>query len=72
MPGLLSPVYNGTANVNLVPGQPGKSITWVRMTRPPDDDAGKHGRMPLIASYVVDQMAVDLIGNWITSITACP
>jgi hypothetical protein len=57
---------------NLVPGQPGKSITWVRMTRPPDDDTGKHGRMPLIASYVVDQMAVDLIGSWITSITACP
>jgi hypothetical protein len=56
----------------LVPGQPAKSLTWVRMTRPPDDDAGKHGRMPLIASYVVDQMAVDLIGSWITSITACP
>ena len=57
---------------SLVPGQPGQSLTWVRMTRQPDDDAGKHGRMPLLASYVVDQMAVDLIGNWITSISACP
>ena len=56
----------------LVPGQPGRSLMWVRMTRPPDDDQGRHGRMPTIASYVVDQMAVDLIGSWITSITACP
>jgi hypothetical protein len=57
---------------NLVPGQPAQSLTWVRMTRPPDDASGKHGRMPLIASYVVDQTAVDLVGSWITSITACP
>ena len=44
----------------------------VRMTAPPDDADGKHGRMPLVASYVVDQPAVDLIDSWITSITACP
>ncbi len=57
---------------NLVPGKPEQSLTWVRMTRPADDDDGKHGRMPLLASYVVDQMGVDLIGNWIKSISACP
>jgi uncharacterized repeat protein (TIGR03806 family) len=57
---------------NLAPGQPEQSLLWVRMTRPPDDGDGKHGRMPLIASYVVDQPAVDLIGQWITSIKSCP
>jgi hypothetical protein len=45
---------------------------WVRMNRPPDDNDGKHGRMPYLASYVIDQMAVDLIGNWISGISSCP
>ena len=57
---------------NLVPGQPEQSLIWVRMTRPPDDTSGRHGRMPSVASYVVDQPAVDLIGQWITSIKSCP
>jgi hypothetical protein len=61
-----------TGAKNLVPGTPEQSLLWVRMTRPPDDSDGKHGRMPLIASYVVDQPAVDLIGSWISSITTCP
>ena len=56
----------------LSPGSPAKSIISVRMAAPPDDNDGKHGRMPLIASYVVDQPAVDLIDSWITSITSCP
>ena len=57
---------------SVVPGQPNKSLVWVRMNRPPDDGEGKHGRMPLLASYVVDQMAVDLVGNWISSLSTCP
>lgn len=56
----------------LSPGQPTLSMMHYRMRALPDDDQGKHGRMPQIASYVVDQAAVDLIGNWITSVTACP
>jgi hypothetical protein len=44
----------------------------LRMKAAPDDGGGKHGRMPLIASYVLDQQAIDLIGSWISSITACP
>ncbi len=56
----------------LAPGDPEHSVLSIRMKAKPDDTDGKHGRMPLIASYVVDQMAVDLIGSWITSITACP
>ena len=52
----------------VVPGQPDQSILRLRMAQPPDDAQGKHGRMPAIASYVVDQMGVDLITSWITSI----
>jgi hypothetical protein len=56
----------------LAPGHPERSIMSVRMKQPADDNSGRHGRMPLIASYVVDQQAVDLIDSWITSISACP
>jgi hypothetical protein len=57
---------------NLVPGKPDQSLIYVRMKAQPDDDAGKHGRMPPLASYVIDQPAVDLIADWIKSITSCP
>ena len=56
----------------ITPGMPAKSVVVLRMTAPPDDDEGKHGRMPKIASYVVDDAAVTLISNWITGITTCP
>ena len=42
----------------LTPRDPEKSMIHYRMSAPPDDDAGKHGRMPLLASYVVDDQAV--------------
>jgi uncharacterized repeat protein (TIGR03806 family) len=61
-----------TNPVSLAPGHPELSVMSIRMKAPPDDGTGRHGRMPLIASYVVDQQAVDLIDSWITSITACP
>jgi uncharacterized repeat protein (TIGR03806 family) len=56
----------------LTPGMPSQSLMVLRMMAPADDSAGKHGRMPNIASYVVDDAAVKLIGDWITSITSCP
>jgi hypothetical protein len=56
----------------LAPGHPELSVMSIRMKAAPDDGGGKHGRMPLIGSYVVDPQAVDLIGSWITSITMCP
>ncbi len=63
----------GLANpVTFAPGHPELSILSIRMKAPPDDTTGKHGRMPAIASYVVDQQATDLIDAWITSVTACP
>jgi len=61
-----------TNPVTLAPGHPELSVLSIRMKQPPDDGTGHHGRMPQIASYVVDQEATALIDSWITSITSCP
>jgi uncharacterized repeat protein (TIGR03806 family) len=60
----------GVQNVyNITPGDPGHSVLWLRMNTVDD-----FARMPRIARYVIDQQAVDLIGQWITGIapSACP
>jgi len=63
----------GTIGALIVaPGMPSMSVMVLRMTAPPADANGNHGRMPKLASYVVDQSAVTLISDWITSITSCP
>ncbi|HEY7371442.1 MAG TPA: hypothetical protein VIF57_04630 [Polyangia bacterium] len=63
----------GTIGALLVaPGMPSMSVMVLRMTAPPADANGNHGRMPKLASYVVDQDAVGLISDWITSIASCP
>jgi len=51
---------------NLTPGHPELSTIWLRMTT-----LGK-GRMPPLASAVVDEDAVDLVSAWINAIQACP
>jgi hypothetical protein len=56
----------------ITPGMPSMSVMILRMMAPPPDANGEHGRMPKLASYVVDQSAVTLISSWINSITACP
>ena len=59
----------------VTPQNPKMSVMWLRMTAPAGNAmTGKTGRMPLIASYVVDTQATDLISKWINSIpiTACP
>jgi uncharacterized repeat protein (TIGR03806 family) len=56
----------------IAPAMPALSVMVLRMTAPPADADGNHGRMPKLASYVVDQNAVTLISDWITSITSCP
>jgi uncharacterized repeat protein (TIGR03806 family) len=56
----------------LTPGMPSQSLMVLRMMAPADDAAGKHGRMPNIASYVVDNDAIKLVSDWITSISSCP
>jgi len=49
------------------------SIVWLRMTAPPADVlTGNHGRMPQIATYIVDDSATMVVGDWINSIVACP
>jgi uncharacterized repeat protein (TIGR03806 family) len=49
------------------PGSAKDSVLWLRMGALP-----LQGRMPPLASKVVDQEAVKLIGDWIGSVTACP
>ena len=60
----------GTAGVedatNLTPGHPELSTLWLRMA------TLGNARMPPLASAVVDQQALDLIGDWIDGIQSCP
>jgi hypothetical protein len=53
----------------LTPANPMSSLMWIRMHAPPGNGLG---RMPAIASNVVDTQATELISQWISSITACP
>jgi hypothetical protein len=56
-----------TGALRVIPGAPMMSVMWLRMNAAPDslDQTDRHGRMPQLASYVVDTDAVTLIGNWI-------
>jgi uncharacterized repeat protein (TIGR03806 family) len=60
----------GVQNVhNVTPGDPGHSVLWLRM-----NTTLESARMPRIARSVIDQQAVDLIGQWISGVpaSACP
>jgi uncharacterized repeat protein (TIGR03806 family) len=52
----------------MVPGQDMDSVMWLRMNASDADN----GRMPQIASYVVDTDAVTVVGDWINSVSNCP
>jgi cellulase/cellobiase CelA1 len=57
----------------LTPGQHLDSVIWLRMHALPGNAMnGATGRMPSLASYVVDTQATDLISQWIDQIPACP
>jgi uncharacterized repeat protein (TIGR03806 family) len=57
-----------TGALDLVPGQPMNSLMWLRMhTADPTQ-----GRMPKLASYVVDTDGAQLVSDWITAIKTCP
>jgi hypothetical protein len=49
---------------------------WIRMNIPvpasDPDETDDVGRMPPVASFVVDTQATALIGSWIDSIATCP
>ena len=64
----------GVANATLLtPRSPATSVTWLRMNAPPADMVnGNRGRMPPVASNVVDSNGLKLVGDWINSIASCP
>jgi hypothetical protein len=62
-----------TGALLLTPEQPMSSVLWLRMDAQPGNAmTGDLGRMPAIASFVLDTQALDLMSAWIQSITACP
>ena len=50
----------------LAPGNPDLSMLVLRMK------LEGAGRMPEVGSLVVDQAGIDLVSEWIRSLTACP
>lgn len=60
--------------LELAPGEPDASALWIRMNIPvaasDPTETTNVGRMPPLASYVIDSQAIGLIGQWIDSITA--
>jgi hypothetical protein len=53
----------------LTPGNPMKSVMWIRMHSPKIDEKT---RMPQLATYVVDDMGTQRVADWINTLTACP
>ena len=51
----------------LAPGSSQNSVIWLRMDALPGA-----GRMPAIASFVIDTQGTGIVGQWIDSITTCP
>ena len=60
-----------TGALRLTPGDPAKSVIWLRMNAFPDslDQTVRHGRMPQLATYVIDTDATKLINDWIKQIS---
>jgi hypothetical protein len=70
------PGMTGTQLVDFAPGHHTDSAMWIRMNIPvPSSDTNEIadvGRMPPLASFVVDPQATTLVGQWIDSIKTCP
>jgi hypothetical protein len=62
--------------VDFDPGNHAQSAMWLRMNiQVPSTDPEETfdvGRMPPLASFVVDQQAADLVAQWIDSVKSCP
>jgi hypothetical protein len=71
IPGMTSQNY-----VELAPGDHASSALWIRMNIPvPASDPNEVndvGRMPSVASFVVDPQGTALVAAWIDSVTSCP
>ncbi len=57
-----------TGSKRLFPGDPTKSVMLLRMQAADK----KSGRMPQLATSVLDATGIRLVSDWITSITSCP
>ncbi len=70
------PGMTAASLVDFAPGDHASSAMWIRMnTAVPASDTNELvdvGRMPSVASFVVDSQATSLIGSWIDSIKSCP
>ena len=64
----IAPTTGTMATTLFVPGDHASSAMWQR----PHELNPDKGRMPAIGSYVVDDMGVQVIADWIDSITTCP
>jgi hypothetical protein len=60
--------------LDFAPGNHANSALWVRMITPAPTSAaqGDTGRMPTLASYVIDSQGAQLVAQWIDSIKTCP
>jgi hypothetical protein len=63
-----TPTEKGFGKTDLIPGDPMNSSIVIRMSSPDPTN----GRMPKVASYVVDAQGTDLVRAWINSIKSCP
>jgi hypothetical protein len=63
-----TPTAKGFGTTDLIPGDPLHSSIIIRMSSPDPTN----GRMPKVASYVVDSQGTDLVRAWINSIKSCP
>jgi hypothetical protein len=63
----------GTVGVDgaliMKPTKPMESTIWLRMHAP---WTGDKTRMPQLATYVLDDKGLQVISDWITSVTTCP
>ena len=57
-----------TDSKRLVPADPAKSVMLLRMQAPDK----MSGRMPQLATSVLDPIGIGLVTDWIKSITTCP
>jgi hypothetical protein len=70
------PGMTGAALVDLAPGHHASSAMWIRMNTPvpADDTNGTEdvGRMPPVASFVVDPQGTALVAQWVDALASCP
>jgi hypothetical protein len=56
------------------PGNHSNSALWIRMNTPAatSSSQGDVGRMPPLATNVIDSQGTQLVAQWIDSVASCP